>query len=305
MEVLQVELPLYRVHYYNEFVYRVIKFKRSQMPSLHVPQERTPDDSEPDGKFSQSYSRAKNVLLQLALCNRWDYFITVTLDAKLHDRYNVNLAMSDLVRWMIEYRREYDQPIKYVLIPELHEKGGVHFHGFISGIRPDHLSRFISGLHPRYLVEGDYYNFGLLAQSFGYVTLLPVKNPIGAAFYMTKYITKHMIQSGYYEHIYTASRGLNRSRCTAYCYAFDPVLESYLQGESDFCCYGWAIGGTVDWTFPFSVDHAEIVVDDYLSFSGGDAETIEACVSAFGEIFESVQIGIEEYLKGGGVVGSS
>lgn len=313
MPVYERELPLYRIHYYNDFVYKVVKFKRSSMPSVHVTPEESRED--PDGKFSQSYSRAKNILLQLALCNKWDYFITVTLDERLHNRYDINGAMSALVRWMIEYRREYKTNVKYVFIPEFHKKGGVHFHGFISGVRPDHLTAFVRGLHPLRLVDGDYFNFGLLAKDFGFVSLCPVKNPIGAAFYMTKYITKEMARSGYYEHLYAPSRGLNRSRPTADCYAYNSVLESYLQSESDFCCTGWAIGGSIDWTFPFSIDHAEIIVDDYLSsqqmellaqdvpgFAEIDDDTpfpryVDLCVTSFGEVFEGVQLAIEEYFS--------
>ena len=297
MQVVERELPLYSVKYYNEFVYKIVKYKRSSFPSVHVTPEESRED--PDGKFSQSYSRAKSVLLQLALCNKWDYFITITLNAELHDRYDIDHAMSDIVRWMIEYRREYDAKVKYVLIPEYHKKDkAVHFHGFISGVKPEHLSTFIRGIHPLRLVSGGYLNFGLLAQDFGFVSLLEVKNPIGAAFYMTKYITKEMARSGFYEHLYTASRGLNRARTTAYSYCYDPVLESYIQNESDFVCTGWAIGRTVDWTFPFSIAHAEIVLDDHLSFCAGDGETIDVCVSDFGEVFEGVQLCIEEYLNG-------
>lgn len=165
MQTYGCELPLYRIHMYNEFVYKVVKFKRSPSPSVHVTPEESRED--PDGKFSQSYSRARSMLLQYALCNTWDYFITITVDGKLHNRYDLGSTRSLLSQWFLDYRKKYGVNIKGVLVPELHKDGAIHYHGFISGIKPDHLTRFVRGLHPLRLVSGDYFNFGLLAQDFG------------------------------------------------------------------------------------------------------------------------------------------
>jgi len=281
MQVIEKELPLYRIHYYNDFVYKVVKFKRSPNPCVRLSDDR----EEPDGKFSQSYSRAKSMLLQYALCNKWDYFITITVDKEKHDRYDLKATRRYIAQWMLDYRKKYESEIKYVLVPELHKDGAVHYHGFVRGIDSSHLTPFVRGIHPRNLVDAGYVNFGLLARDIGFVSLSPIKNPLGAAFYMSKYITKEMAGSGFYEHLYFASRGLRRARAASDVYAYDPVLESFLQVEGDFCRTGWAISTSFDWTFPFSFDFAEAVVDDYIDFAPMPEEDAEAFTAAFEALY--------------------
>ena len=221
MAICEVERPLYTIHYYSEFVYKVVKFKRSGS-SVYLGSSE--DREEARGKFSQALSRARSMLLQYALCNKWDYFITVTVNPDRFHREDLPAIRKYLSQWFRDYRKEWGA-IKYVLVPELHKKGGWHFHGFISGIAPQHITRFVAGIHPFRLVHGDYYNFPRLSQAIGFVSLSPVLNPIGAAFYMTKYITKDIAVSGYYDHLYYVCRGLNTARPVADVYQYSQKLE--------------------------------------------------------------------------------
>lgn len=236
MEVLEKLQPLYTVYYYTDFLYRVVKFKRRSDCIRVSDQEEV---ELPLDKFAQSYCRARSMVLQYSLCNKWDYFITITVDPKKFDRWCLDDIYKYMSQWFRDYYKKYGSKIRYVLVPEHHKDGAWHFHGLISGICPSHISSFVPGIHPQKLIVAGYQNFGKLASVVGYTSLSPLRNPVGAAFYVTKYITKEHARSGFYEHLYYCSRGLSTARPVADCYFYEPRLEDSLEFDCDFCACGW------------------------------------------------------------------
>lgn len=254
MEVLEKIHPLYTVYWYTDFLYRVVKFKRSSCGFCF----RSDDDDRecPLDKFAQSYCRARSMVLQYALCNKWDYFITITVSPERFDRWNLDAIYKYLSQWIRDYRKKYERNVKYVIVPEKHKDGAWHFHGFISGVAPDHIMPFVKGMHPQKLVDAGYFNFPLLAQSVGFVSCAPIRDPVAASFYISKYVTKEHARDGFYEHLYYCSRGLNHARPVADAYAYEPILESSLEFDNDFCSCGWVRGQ--DFTFPDSFELRDI-----------------------------------------------
>lgn len=246
MEVFESIQPLYSIYYYTDFLYRVVKFKR-RSDGLVL---REPSESEPKERFLQSYCRSRSMVLQYALCNSWEYFITITVDPKRFDRYALDPIWKYLSQWFRDYRK-ISAGFRYLLVPELHKDGAWHFHGMVSGIRPCDLSQFVPGLHPMKLIKAGYLNFGLLAAAIGYVSLSPLRDPVAAAFYVTKYITKEHAHDDFYDHLYYVSQGLKKARPVADCYTYSTNLESCLTFDNDFCACGWA--KVSDFTYPFSI----------------------------------------------------
>ena len=234
--------PLYTVYWYSDFVYRVVKFKRSS--GIHLPS--APDEGCND-RFSQSYSRARSQVLQIALCNQWDYFVTITVDRTKHDRYDLDSLIKYITQWIRDFRKRTGCKFKYLLVPEHHKKDGAwHFHGLVSGISDKFLSPFVAGIHPHKLVSGGYFNFPELSKSVGFVSLGRIKNPIGSSFYISKYITKEHANDDFYSHLYFCSVGLNRCRPLVDFYAYNSTLENCLTYTGDFCSAGWLF--TDDWS---------------------------------------------------------
>lgn len=244
MEVLEKIQPLYTVYYYTDFLYRVVKFKRAA-DGIRV-RDREEDECSLD-KFSQSYCRARSMVLQYSLCNKWDYFITITVNPERFNRWGLDEIYKYMSQWFRDYYKKYGCKIRYVLVPEHHKDGAWHFHGLISGISPSHITSFVPGIHPQKLIAAGYKNFSRLAHSVGYVSLSELRNPVGAAFYVTKYITKDHARSGFYEHLYYCSRGLSTARAVADCYTYEPTLENSLEFDCDFCACGWV--RDVDFSF--------------------------------------------------------
>lgn len=247
MEVFEKIQPLYSVYYYTDFLYRVVKFKRN---TGGISLRDFGDGECPLDKFSQSYCRARSMVLQYALCNKWDFFITITVNPDDFDRWSLDEIYKYMSQWFRDYRKKYGYNIRYVLVPEHHKDGAWHFHGLISGICPSDVTAFVPGIHPQKLIVAGYKNFPLLGAAVGYVSLSELRNPVGAAFYVTKYVTKEHARSGFYEHLYYCSRGLKTARPVADCYAYEPVLENALEFDNDFCACGWI--RDADFTFPLT-----------------------------------------------------
>ena len=75
--------------------------------------------------------RAKQAIYDLAACNEWHYFITLTLDQEQIDRYDPEEVAKRVGKWLANMvqRRE---GFRYMVVPEHHKDGAIHFHGLIT-----------------------------------------------------------------------------------------------------------------------------------------------------------------------------
>lgn len=243
--------PSYSVKFYRDGFYKLIRFNRSLVPRLPSDSEMVGDRGEevPFGKFSQALSRARSVVFQLALCNDWDFFFTGTIDRTKFDRYDLNTFYSSFSQWIRDQRKKYSCSIQYVLIPEMHKDGAWHLHGFVRGIPADLVSSFVPGVHPQELIDKGFMNWPAYCDKFGFCSLAPIRDPVGCAHYVTKYITKDMASSvsEFGAHTYYCSVGLNRAFPLGFIFQRDAVLDGYISCVGEFCSTGYVTG--VDWSF--------------------------------------------------------
>lgn len=100
--------------------------------------------------------RARAQVRRLALCNEFRWFVTLTIDPKKIDSYDAAMVIKRLNQWLSN--RVKRDGLRYVLVPERHKSGRIHFHGFFS----DSLQAVDSGHkdsegHPVYnLPQWDY-----------------------------------------------------------------------------------------------------------------------------------------------------
>ena len=81
--------------------------------------------------MERSMRRARAKLRRLALANGFEYFVTLTLDPARIDRYDPAAVTKALGRWCDNMARRHG--LRYILVPELHKDGAIHFHGFMAG----------------------------------------------------------------------------------------------------------------------------------------------------------------------------
>lgn len=155
-------------------------------------------------KLSNNISRAITTCRYIALSNDWDYFITLTLDPKKYDRFNLQNWHKDLSSFFKSINRKFSCKIRYLLVPERHENGAWHIHGLIQGI-PSNLVK---------LNDNGYLDFIPYNLQFGYCSLSPVVSHVAVSLYITKHLSKQ-IKCGVIDlnqHLYYCSRGLNRGK---------------------------------------------------------------------------------------------
>lgn len=97
--------------------------------NLKIKKDR--DTSDPKGEdMERSMRRARAKLRRLALANDFRWFVTLTIDPAKVDSHDGAAVVKKLNAWcsnMVQRRG-----LRYILVPERHKKGGIHFHGFFN-----------------------------------------------------------------------------------------------------------------------------------------------------------------------------
>ena len=89
------------------------------------------------GKKSEGEDRARSArraaakLRRLALANSFDYFVTLTFDPEKVDSFDSAKVAKVLSNWADNMVRR--KGLRYVIVPELHQSGRIHLHGFFAG----------------------------------------------------------------------------------------------------------------------------------------------------------------------------
>lgn len=193
------------------------------------------DGSTVERKEIENMIRAKRKIYDLARSNEWDWFVTLTFDKrKVEDRYDYGCCVSALSRFC-RYLR--DLGCTYLFVPELHERGAYHFHGLVRGPLP--VTFFKSTRFGDEL-------FNCPAYTYGFSSVMKIRDRDRVASYITKYITKGMLETvpkG--KRRYLASRKLKRPvelRQTLTDSEVEVIADNYRYikaGTGDFGCDYW------------------------------------------------------------------
>lgn len=261
--------PSYRVHRYTDEIYKIVHFKRP-FSLVERTQERDRSAKGNTDKLDAAFSRARRVILEVALCNQWDWFCTFTLDKAKYDRYNLKLWYKDFSQWIRDQRKKTGKTIRYLLIPEMHQDGAWHMHGLFADI-PDTVSfaelRFVHGWKVSdKLVSGCFRCWLDYHSKFGFCSLSALKNPVAAAFYMTEYISKSLQESniGVGGHLYYCSHGLMRSSLHTEIYGETTYFSRWLTQKYEFIETGFThVQDCLDWTFALQFGKVEPLTQAY------------------------------------------
>lgn len=78
--------------------------------------------------------RSRKTLRDLARSNDWKFFVTLTLDQEKVDRYDFDAVWKHLRHWLGNNVRRHG--LTYILVPEHHKDGAIHFHGLFNDALP-------------------------------------------------------------------------------------------------------------------------------------------------------------------------
>ena len=170
----------------------------------------------PDEEIDRiSLSRTKRNIRELALCNNFTHFATITVNSQYADRFSLQ-DCQDKLRYLIKIKIKRKNPdFKYLFITEKHKDGAFHFHGLVKGLE------FYTNIN------------GYLSNKFfdeiGYNSFSKIRDFEKTCNYITKYITKDCVKNENNQ-IYICSRGLKKADK----YEINPINIKW-GFENDFC----------------------------------------------------------------------
>ena len=197
-----------RARAWEEFWAQADPMPEVELSSYHLARREAAEQQRAADNLDRAQRRAKVALRGLALSNDFRYFVTLTLDASRVDRHDVKAITRKLNNWLDNQVRR--SGLRYVLVPERHKDGAIHFHGFFN----DALSVVDSGTvippeggRPRkprsaaqrrlWLQGGGHVVYNLPAWSLGFTTAIELYGSKRAAVaYVCKYISKQQHDGG-------------------------------------------------------------------------------------------------------------
>jgi len=169
-------------------------------------------------KLDESLSRSRRTIRDLILCNPFDYFCTFTFNPEKVDRFNFSSCKKKITQLFNNYKKRYSIDFRYIIVPEFHKNGAIHFHGLVRGIRPEDLTV------PEYIWYRDhrhgslrlaknkngYVDWTYYSSKLGFFSCSKIKDYEKCARYVSKYITKDLMGLGAGQRLFMASENLHR-----------------------------------------------------------------------------------------------
>jgi hypothetical protein len=156
----------------------------------------------------RSVRRSQRHVRDYVLCNRFELFATITFAA---DRHNAEHSKEKLNTWL-KNQRDRNGKFRYVIVPEYHKDGALHFHG-VFGSYMGRLKQSRSSKSGRPLTSNGKEVYEFAGYKSGFTKVQYIGNTqedhtkVGG--YIRKYITKDMV-SIFGKKRYWTSQGLKK-----------------------------------------------------------------------------------------------
>lgn len=180
--------------------------------------ECTPDSLKRSGR------RRASEIRDIALSNPFDKFGALTLNKEVIDRYDFNEISRRIRKHLHNYRQRKNKKLIFLIVPEFHQDGAVHFHALLGGVQPGEMHD--SGKRDK--AGRKIYNWK--GWPFGFTDFTEVEDLQKAGNYMVKYITKNIRTGPPGRKAYYITRGLERPQRKLYLTGpeqAEEVIQSY------------------------------------------------------------------------------
>ncbi|MCT0061671.1 hypothetical protein EFK34_09955 [Lactococcus lactis subsp. lactis] len=174
--------------------------------------------------FEQAY-RIKRKIKYYCQANDFDLFWTLTLNDNKVNARNYEYSRKRLQAWL-KYQREKYGKFNFLFLPELHPSSGrIHFHGVTGGLSPP----LVEARYPkseRLIKKNGIQIYNAENWHNGFSTVSKIQDRQKSASYITKYITKELIEmpSAFYQPRYFVSRGLKQPEIS-----YDELSDNYFR----------------------------------------------------------------------------
>lgn len=183
----------------------------------HLGSSRTSSGREADTSDKAQEERTRQQLYAIrrrikgyAFCNSFFWFVTLTFNPEKVNSSDYETAKNTLLKWCRKMRDRYKQ-FDYLIIPELHKSGAVHFHGLLGNVP----ACFVEAVNPKTgepVIRHSRQVYNLADWEYGFSDCEQIESPERAASYITKYVTAALLtdKQMYNKKRYFNSQGLAR-----------------------------------------------------------------------------------------------
>ncbi len=117
----EVKITVANKRIFRERGYELIKEKTDKTPKYKNPDNEAREDS---------IRRAKTRIDDIVRLNDFKWFVTLTIDPHKLDSKDINEVREKVTNFLSNAKKRKD--LRYILVPEFHKSGAIHFHGFIN-----------------------------------------------------------------------------------------------------------------------------------------------------------------------------
>lgn len=151
-------------------------------------------DIELEEKSRQYLKKVKTNIIDLAYNNKdlFEYFITLTFDFRKDEVYSHEKAVEKLQNW-IDNQKHQNKNMTYILVPEFHKSGRLHFHGLVGNVPKWKLSKAINPHTNKPILKNGIQIYNLDNYNIGFTTISKIKSKEKVTCYISKYATKELI----------------------------------------------------------------------------------------------------------------
>lgn len=154
-----------------------------------------------DDAITESLRRTRTTIFDYALSNDFEYFVTFTFNPKKIDRYSIDETFNTMKYWL-NRQKKHSPDFAYVIVPEFHKDGAIHFHALIRAYNGD--------MKPTKVFQNGKRVYNVAGFTSGFTNAQKMDdNQEKTAGYITKYITKDTINR-FNKRRYWASRNLQK-----------------------------------------------------------------------------------------------
>lgn len=154
-----------------------------------------------DKAIEESLRRTRTTIFDYALSNNFSYFVTFTFNPKKVDRYSIEATFNTMKYWL-NRQKKHSPDFAYVIVPEFHKDGAIHFHALIRDYNGD--------MNPTKIFQNGKRVYNVTGFTAGFTNAQKLDDDqTKAAAYLTKYITKDMLNR-FNKRRYWASKNLHK-----------------------------------------------------------------------------------------------
>ncbi|MCI2047737.1 MAG: hypothetical protein LKJ90_08490 [Faecalibacterium sp.] len=214
-------------------------------------QRKTPSHEE---RFSTSISRTRREVKEIALCNHWSFFGTITFAPQMAQDSEPFALVETVKNCIDEMNHGLSTPMKYLLVPECYDdhRERIHIHALFENVPEGFLESFATkvGKKPSYVYRKmkagkNVYAMPELEKRYGFTVVIGIDNIETVIGYMGKSLSTAYTYCPKGCHLFRASRGLKRAEVLGegYCSVENQKKMEQLAGETYY--HRAAPGGTI------------------------------------------------------------